>query len=106
MSSEALMPRKVYVNGAAYKVKRKALDGAYGICRQDHARIDIDPAQSEHSARGTLLHEVMHAALHECGGTATHGLDEAAEERVISTLAPAILLALRANPLLVAYLTA
>jgi len=60
----------------------------------------ISPAQQV----DTYLHEAMHAIMCVAGLRHTLDIDQASEERIISGLAPLLLLFLRTNPRVAEYL--
>jgi hypothetical protein len=68
------------------------------IFRQNAITLLADQSPAE--MRDTLLHEVMHAVVRFVG------LDLDENERVTAALTSTLLMVLRANPALVAYLTA
>ena len=80
----------------------------FGSTDTVYTRIVINPAQAPSQLRDTLTHEVIHALLNNAGLTDFDQavLDHEAAERVCRALAPALLLLLRVNPDLAAYLTA
>ena len=65
----------------------------YGKTIPTKRLILIDSTQDRECMADTLLHEVLHAAMH----TQATGLTDEAEERVCGTLAPALLSVLRGN---------
>ena len=84
--------------------------GFYGRTNHTRALILIDPESSPDVARQTLWHEVMHCLCETTMGSPDwRGLGkkkDAREEAVVSMLESPIVLVLRDNPGLVAYLTA
>lgn len=77
-------------------------DQCAGDSRPDELLIRIDPTRPASAVAETLLHELMHCVWHQAGLTLDH--EDAAEERTITSLAPLLLHALRANDQLVAFL--
>lgn len=82
-------------------------DDLWGLTQQREQRITLCPAQHEDHRRVTLLHELLHAVCHATGAELLlDEIDDDAEERLIQLLAPAVTTLMRANPDIVAYLTA
>lgn len=72
-----------------------------GICLKERQVIAIHPQpEAPDTERTTVVHEVLHACLHETGLT----LNPEQEEEFITCLAPRLLEALQQNPTLVRYL--
>lgn len=74
-------------------------DHIFGLMLPLEQKIVVNPRQGDDMKRDTLLHEVLHAILMGAG------LDGETEERIVSTISPALLDTFRRNPELVAYLT-
>lgn len=74
-------------------------DHLFGLMLPFEQKIVVNPRQGDDMKRDTVLHEVLHAIL------LGMGLEDDLEERVISTVSPALLDTLRRNPDLVEYLT-
>ena len=108
----AALPKTIHVGPLDVAVKadrtRSEDAKANGFCDVDELLIVIDPKQPPSLARQTLLHEVLHIASFMAGIQKEPALvvDDAAEERLVHTLTPWLLSALRSNPDLIAYLTA
>ena len=60
---EKALPRQITVMGRVFDVQISNLKGADGDCLIAESRIRIHQAQSLESAKATLWHEVIHAAL-------------------------------------------
>jgi hypothetical protein len=79
-------------------------DGMRGDSRPDELLVRLDSDRPHTAVAETLLHELIHIAWHQtplrCSDLDDH------EEPIVSALAPVLLGVLRANPQLVAYLTA
>ena len=91
----------VRVLGRKFKIEVKELEGMYGRCHKAKAIIQIDPDQDEFSLKDTLLHEIMHAILHQQGFNHEYEL----EESFVRPLATGIMTVLQDNPKLAAFLT-
>lgn len=63
----------------------------------------LEAGLAEHQARDTVLHELLHTILKMTGHDESLGRKR--EEQIVSAIAPALLLLLRANPHLVSWLT-
>jgi hypothetical protein len=72
-----------------------------GYCDAEAGEILLSTGMSPSQTRDTLLHEILHAAFSLIGANLAHNT----EERIVRSLAPAMLALLRENPALVAYLT-
>ena len=81
-------------------------DSDTGRCRPDDLTIDVDPDHPLTIIAETLLHEALHACIAQAGliGVLAECEDEL-EERIVLTVSPVLLDALRSNPELVAFLT-
>ena len=100
MTSSA--PAALRIGGQDWTVQLRSLADRYGETAKRRLRITLARGQAPGHMRDTLLHEVLHAAW-----SVNPPLDdEDQEERVVAALAPWLLLALRDNPDLVAFLTA
>lgn len=97
-------PKHVVVGPHRYKVVMVPdgvlVDGgAAGQCSRSVLVIAVDQGQKRSLIAETLLHELTHALL------AATDLSDEEEERVARVLGPGLLMLLRDNPDLVAYLT-
>ena len=101
-------PKLIFLGAADYEVKqRKMIDnnrGLLGATDNEDTTIYIKRCQSPSSKRDTLLHEVLHALIWLSGYNHSTRLSFEKEERLVRSLAPWILAALRDNPELVRYL--
>lgn len=98
-------PRHVHVGPHRYRITvdhTGALGdaGRAGQCSPSRLTITLSDGQTRTQLADSLLHELTHAMLQPVG------IDEDIEERVCSTLGPALLHLLRNNPDLVNYLMA
>lgn len=91
----------VRVLGRKYQVVAKDIEGLFGRCDNASAIITVCPGQDAHGSRDTLLHEVLHAILHQQG----YNNQYKEEERYVRPLATGLITVLRENPTLVKYLT-
>lgn len=91
----------VRILGRKYAVVSKDIEGLFGRCDNAKAVITVCEDQDAHSAKDTLLHEIMHAVLHQQG----YDNPYKEEERYVRPLATGILTVLLENPALVKYLT-
>lgn len=86
-----------------WRVELKAgmSDSADLLGRCDHRThtIELEPEQQHSGMAEVLLHELLHVCL------AAMELPEKREERLVNTLAPSLLMLLRANPDVARYLT-
>ncbi len=72
-----------------------------GVCNTENQTIAVHPfPEAPDHERMVLVHELMHACLHETG----LDLDKEDEERFIVALSPRLLDALQSNPTIVSYL--
>lgn len=86
--------KNVRVLGRNFKIVVRDLGNMYGLCDKAAAVISIDPEQDEFSFRDTLLHEIMHAILHQQGATHSYKL----EESFVRPLATGIMTVMQDNP--------
>lgn len=103
------LPAHILVGPAVFTVSTDEVDllraanemhfDLLGHCDPRRSRITINPEQSSHRMRATLLHECLHAVFEQLG---LAGDDE---EATVARLAPALLDLLRRNPDLVTFLT-
>jgi len=115
------MPTSVIIGSVTFRVTINPDDwmriehknqskGNYGFTGYHEATIYINPESTPDTQRLTLWHEVMHAMCEAVMGSPDwHGLGKeksAREEAVVSAFESPIVLVLRDNPALVAYLTA
>ena len=100
------LPSTVAIGQSTYAITEGAPKGYLGRTHKRKQVIQIEPTQGAGSRRDTLLHESLHALLHESGGTKLLDVDDDAEERLIRLLSPWLLMLLRDNPDLVAFLLA
>ena len=114
------MPKAVTIGSVVYDVTADPLDwmcyentsqckGAYWHTEPMHAVIYISPETSPDNQRLSLWHEIMHALCESVMGSPRwsdlgEGQTER-EERVVRAFESPIVLVLRDNPALVAYLT-
>lgn len=104
----AEMPTNLRVGAIDYTVHRAAggtrTEGCVGYTVGHLAEIGVDPSIPSSKQRHTLMHELLHACWHSAG----RGWDEkekVSEEEMVRTLTTPVLMLLRDNPHLVAYLT-
>ena len=91
------IPKTVNIIGKSYTVlSEEPRDGEYGECDFRHTTLKVSPKQSGDGQQDTLLHEVMHAIAEE--------MQFPMSERTVRGAATGLLMVLRANPALVAYL--
>lgn len=72
----------------------------FGLCEYDKARITLLPGMDSHLDRSTLLHEVFHAILRQCGRLYGNKV----EEEYVDALSQGMVSVLDANPHLKEYL--
>ena len=72
----------------------------WGISDHTANRIGIHPEQTVDKSRWTLIHEIFHCCFEQSGAQ----LKSKEEERIIREISPLVLLALRENPEVAAYL--
>lgn len=60
------LPRSVRIMGRDYKVRRKRMK-CFGLCDFDAGIIWIKGGLADEPSSQTLLHEIVHAILHESG---------------------------------------
>lgn len=100
-------PRSVRIGPHRWRIKRSAIDAdpdLYGRTVERRLTILLAPGSAPSQLRDTLVHELLHAIWSQCAlGDLT---DDDGQERVVGSLAPWLLGALRDNPELVAFLTA
>ena len=104
-------PKRVTIGASSWTVRvteqiDASADDKLGITNGRRSEIQITSVQSPSSMRDTLLHELLHALCYESGLSPAMGIAEDDEERMIRILTPSLLLLLRRNPQLLAYLTA
>lgn len=104
-------PPRIKVGARVYTVTldgaRVGEHGAHGLCVPEQEQIFLDPAMSAGTLRETLVHEIIHAVVHDVSASgAAPVFDDDLEERVCSVLAPRLLDTLRRNPRLATYITA
>lgn len=107
------LPKTVHVGALTYSITddRAALlercfeDLSRLLGSTDHVTcsIVIDDRLVEGQKRDTVLHEVLHTVISNCGLSDEWGVDK--EEGIVRRITPGILAVLRDNPDLVAYLT-
>lgn len=105
-----MLPSHIDVAGRRYELRtdpetaRQLRDrGSRGETYGDRARIELDPDVPLSLLRETVLHELLHAAW-DCTALRIEPGLVGAEERIVTSLAPIVLDALRRNPQLVALL--
>jgi hypothetical protein len=98
-------PLSVRVGQADYRIRIRARRDPLGECDTRKQRVDVTAAQSEPSLRDTVVHELLHAIWYESSANAMLATDEDEQEKVVRLLSPWLLMLLRDNPDLVAYLT-
>jgi len=100
---KAINGKRLRVMNREYKVRVADIireGNLYGLTSHVKERIDISRSQSLHSARDTLLHEVMHAIWHtECMEYGIRGED--AEEYLVTAMSSGIMAVTENNPWLV-----
>jgi hypothetical protein len=79
-------------------------DKALGFCRLEDLTIVIKPSIPTVLKQETLLHEVLHAIVATQGGVVPTAKGSELEEAFVSATSPMLLLVLRDNPDLVAFL--
>lgn len=105
------LPNPVRVGHVRYEVRyEKGLSstaGAAGVCGTDTQTVLIDPDLGPDATRETVLHELLHALVDYADlDVRLADVEKALEERVVNSLAPVLLAALRDNPTLVKFLVA
>lgn len=98
-------PDRLRVGPHVWRVRRRALDAdgeLYGRTEEQRLLITIAPGRAPSQERDTLLHELLHALWSHCA----LDQDDDEQERIVRSLAPWLLAALRDNPQLVAFLLA
>jgi len=86
----------VRVLGRNYRIIRKELQNEYGVCDNTKGTITIATGQDSFGEKDTLLHEIMHAILHQQGYHHAYKL----EESFVRPLATGIITVLQDNPAL------
>lgn len=105
-TSITIGPHTYSVDTSPEAATRLRAEAKCGDSHRDIQQIRVDTEGAHTATAETMLHEALHmcwsqAALSELGD----GLADR-EEHIIATLSPLLLHLLRANPTLVAYLTA
>lgn len=70
--------------GVKYKVKYREMDGYHGTCDYTKCELCINNTHDIQRQQKTLIHEIVHAFLHEAG------LEELNEEKHVQKLETAI----------------
>jgi hypothetical protein len=97
------LPARIKIGAQQRRVRRRPIDGVtLGLTDVPKLRITLAPGQAAGQARETLLHEMLHALWSSCA----LDQDEDEQERIVNSLAPWLLTALRENPDLLAFLLA
>lgn len=97
-------PRSVRILGREFRLRwrlPRSMPDAFGECYREAGRIDLARGQKPLEETDTVLHEVMHAILYAQGRP--DGGDT--EEQYVRALSSGLVVVLRENPELVAYLT-
>lgn len=92
----------VRVMGRDYRITAEDDDENSGYCDKHAARINVDPRQDRFSIRDALLHEFMHAILHQQGFDHPYEL----EESFVRPLASGLITLFADNPRLASELFA
>ena len=87
--------RTIKILGVPWKINRKPLAAADGMCYQDRCRIVMERAIESGRVDEVMLHEVIHALLTHAGLAAELG--PAAEERICERLSPLLVAVMRDN---------
>ena len=90
----------VRILGRKYTIKPVQNTDFYGRCHNKDAFIELLTDQDEFGLKDTLLHEIMHAILHQQGATHEYEL----EESFVRPLATGIMTVLQDNPKLAQFL--
>ena len=84
-----MRPKTLTILGQRWTIQYGPLDGEHGNTDGDKRRIVIDSSDKSAPGRHTLLHEVLHAILHESGQNETLGaLEEGVVRAIEHGLAP------------------
>lgn len=90
-------PKSIRLGARNYKFRYRraaSMPGAFGLCHNDKALIDIRDRQMPIDEKDTILHEVFHAILN-CQG---REYGEEVEETYVRALATGLVVALQDNP--------
>lgn len=96
------LPDTVRVLGREYTILREPDSTNMGSCHNALGVINVTPEQDAFSAKDTLLHELMHAILHQQGYTHSYKKEEA----FVRPLATGIMTVLQDNPAFAKWLAA
>jgi len=91
------LPATIEICGQPWRIipGQSRSDGVLGECNARDRTLMVDVTASDDIISETMLHELIHGCLEASGGN--YGLHQEIEERVIYTLAPALLAALQRN---------
>lgn len=97
-----MLPKTILIRHRKYAIKKLPLTKVKqlkieGDCSYELKRIRVNTRNKDEAAH-TLLHEVLHAVIHE------YELNIRSEERVVKTLENALMQVIRDNPKFVDYL--
>ena len=95
-----IRPRSLRILGRTFPVRLGVPDDCYGTCQYDPPRIGLRAGLEAFAERETLLHECMHAILHQQGTNHEYEL----EESFVRPLAMGIMTLLADNPKLAEWL--
>lgn len=104
--SKPKLPKVIYLGASDFEVRHMPNLDLLGETQSDDAIIYIRNKQGAAIKRDTLLHEVLHAIFFLSGLFKTVDMAKEEEEKIVVTITPWILAALRDNPALVDYLLA
>lgn len=99
-ASKAQRPTSVRVLGRVYNIVPCTDGDNFGVCNNITGVISALVEQDEFSYRDTILHETMHAILHQQGQRSSYKL----EESFVRPLATGLITVLQDNPELAKWL--
>lgn len=98
-----MLPRRLRVGRATYRVRSRRLRGLYGETDFDAATISIARDASPAARASTLAHEALHALFHASGLCADSEIARL-EERIVAGLETPFAAFIADNPSFVAFL--
>jgi hypothetical protein len=110
----AKLPKKILIGPLTWKIDSSlsnfnsvqvTIEPCLGATQLESLTITLKPDMPRELERETLLHEILHACYATAGLPLDHAKPDDIEEVSVTALSPWLLVILRANPDLVAYLT-
>lgn len=97
------MINKIKVGAIDYDVELKEVievdndTGYYGMCHHSEGLIEVSTRHSLQRQHQTLVHELLHAVMHESG--LSHEMDDEEEERLVNRISIVLYQVMKENDL-------